>query len=77
MKQGKIQIDDFDSITSYETAEKLLDAIDSLDYRKEQIDFIGNFMLDVCLICEAYFKENSKEAVIDELCNKFRVFLAE
>jgi len=77
MKQDKIQINNFDSITSHETAKNLLDTIDSIDYRKEQIDFIANFLLNVCHICESYFKETAKEAVIDELCNKFKEFLAE
>jgi len=77
MKQSKIQIDDFYGITSHETAKNLLNALNSVNTHKEKINLIEDFLLRVCHICEDYFKEKAKEAVIDELCNKFRGFLAE
>jgi len=74
MKQSKIE--DFFGITSYETAKNLLDSLNSINSDKKKINFIAGFMLDVCHICEAFFKEKAKEAIIDELCSKFREFLA-
>ena len=77
MRQGKIQIDESDSIASYETARNLINALNSINSRKEQIDFIADFLLRVCHICETHFKEDSKEAVIVEPFSKVRGFLAE
>ena len=77
MRQGKIQINDFDSIASYETARNLINALNYTNSRKKQIDFIADFLLRVCHICETHFKEDSKEAVIVEPFSKVRGFLAE